>query len=208
MKLSSQWKTLNRDQRRAWNAWAKSNKVLLDNGDFRRVSGHKAMTMVLRNRAVAGEAANPAVVPAAVAWLDGALTLADAGPFTAGIGYIGFRCTVNIEAGTKFFVWASPVVAEAEAGLPPQLRFVGLLTCAAMTAALGGDVTANLGAAYRAVCGEFRGPGANGQWTLPDPEDPEAVIADPHYVWLRLRHYANGQLSPGLLMRGMVVEEL
>ena len=38
MKLSTQWKTLTRDQRRVWNAWAKSNPVLLDDGSLRRVS--------------------------------------------------------------------------------------------------------------------------------------------------------------------------
>ena len=70
MKLSTQWKPLNRDQRLAWNAWAKSNNVLLDDGSFRRVSGHKAMTMVLRNRALAGDAVNPGNPPAAAAWLD------------------------------------------------------------------------------------------------------------------------------------------
>src|SRR5262245_52815811 len=51
MKLNTQWKTLTRDQRRAWNAWAKSNKVQLDDRSLRYVSGHKAMTIVLRNRA-------------------------------------------------------------------------------------------------------------------------------------------------------------
>ena len=49
MKLSNLWKTLTRDQRRAWNTWAKNNKVLMDDGNVRRVSGHKAMTMVLRS---------------------------------------------------------------------------------------------------------------------------------------------------------------
>jgi len=50
MKASNLWRTLTRDQRRAWNAWAKNNEVLLDDGNVRRVSGRKAMTMVLRNR--------------------------------------------------------------------------------------------------------------------------------------------------------------
>ena len=46
MKLSNLWKSLTRDQRRAWSAWAKTNPVLLDDGSVRRVSGHKAMTMI------------------------------------------------------------------------------------------------------------------------------------------------------------------
>ena len=91
MKLSNLWKTLTRDQRRAWNAWARSNKVLLDDGSLRFVSGHKAMTMVLRQRAAAGDLANPAIVPAAFAWNNGALSLRDAGPWTVNLGFIGFR---------------------------------------------------------------------------------------------------------------------
>jgi len=108
VKLSTQWKTLTRDQRRAWNAWAKSNKVLLDDGSLRRVSGHKAMTMILRNRAIAGEAANAAVVPAAVTWLQNALTTGDAGPFTENMGFMGFRTNADLTEATKWFVWATP----------------------------------------------------------------------------------------------------
>ena len=73
--------------------------MLLDDGNVRRVSGRKAMTMVLRNRAVAGEAANPAVVPATVTWLDGVLSVRDCGPWTAGAGYVGFRAEQNLADG-------------------------------------------------------------------------------------------------------------
>jgi hypothetical protein len=53
MKTSNLWKTLTREQRRSWNAWAKNNKVLLDDGNRRRVSGRKAMSIILRNRGLA-----------------------------------------------------------------------------------------------------------------------------------------------------------
>jgi hypothetical protein len=74
MKASRLWKTLTQAQRRTWNAWAKNNPMWLDDGNLRRVSGRKAMTLVLRNRVIAGEAENPAVVPSPVTWLDGALS--------------------------------------------------------------------------------------------------------------------------------------
>jgi hypothetical protein len=73
MKWSKAWRELDRDQKRAWMAWAKSNRVLLADGSLRRVSGHKALSVVLQQRERAGEAANPTVVPAPVVWLDGAL---------------------------------------------------------------------------------------------------------------------------------------
>ena len=39
--------------------------MLLENGSVRRVSGRKAMSLVVQRRAIAGEAADPAVLPAA-----------------------------------------------------------------------------------------------------------------------------------------------
>ena len=120
MKISSEWKKLTQTQRRSWNAWARSNTVLLDDGNVRRVSGRKAMTMILRNRATAGDAANPTVVPAAFAWNAGALSLRDAGPWTVNLGFIGFRAEQILGAGTKWFVWATTPATEA---LPaPPLR--------------------------------------------------------------------------------------
>jgi hypothetical protein len=283
MKLSSLWKTLNRDQRRAWNAWAKNNKVLLDDGSRRRVSGRKAMTMVVRNRNIAGEAANPSVLPVAVAWLDGALDLSDAGPFTENAGFIGFRAQQNLAAGTKWFVWATTPAAEAlpapplrrdesgiywewgwnptggwdihqsfdggatfqveEAGftaaarsyapadntlptfivgknsngteatgrsgvvspsvpsvpsvpvdpkLGQRLRFV---TCLALGAIAFEDLV-SLNAPYLAVNGSWDGPLTEGEWPTPT------------FVWFRVHHYANGQLSPGVTLRGMIAIEL
>lgn len=192
MKLSSLWKSLNRDQRRAWNAWAKNNKVLMDDGTVRRVSGHKAMTMVVRNRAIAGEAANPSVLPVAVTWLDGALTVNDAGPFTENAGFIGFRAGQDIPAGTKWFVWATPPVGAEVVNPRPLLRFV---TCLA-PGAVGEDDIVGMNAQYLAVNGSWDGPGQDGEW----PADT--------FVWFRVHHYANGQLSPGMTLRGQIVVEL
>ena len=192
MKLSSLWKTLNRDQRRAWNAWAKNNKVLMDDGRVRRVSGHKAMTMVVRNRTIAGEAVNPTVVPAAATWLDGALTVNDAGPYTENAGFIGFRAGQDIPAGTKWFVWATPPLkGDVEKPLA-QLRFI---TCLALGAMAFEDLV-YINAQYLAVNGSWDGPGVEGEW-------PDATC-----VWFRVHQYANGQLSPGVKLCGWIAVEL
>lgn len=193
MKLSSLWKSLNRDQRRAWNAWAKNNKVLMDDGTVRRVSGHKAMTMVVRNRATAGEVANPTIVPPVVTGLDGALSVRDAGPFTTNMGYVGFRADTAIPAGTKWAIWATPVLDGNEPNPHRLLRFVKILTVGAMAY---DDITPSIGPDYAAVNGDWHGPGVDGVW----PTDK--------FIWFRVHHYTNGQLSPGVTMRGQVVEEL
>ncbi|MCU0785242.1 MAG: hypothetical protein MUF81_14565 [Verrucomicrobia bacterium] len=193
MKTSKLWKTLTPSQRRTWSAWAKDNTVLLADGRVRRVSGRKAMTVVVGNRAVAGEAANPAVVPAAANWLDGALSLRESGPFTEGIGYVGFRADVDIPAGTKWFVWATQPVDDAESNPARRLRFV---KCMALDAMEGEDTTPNLGPDYAAVNGSWDDPDGNPEWPTP------------HYVWFRLHQYANGQLSPGRMLRSQIVEEL
>jgi len=193
MKTASQWKTLTRAQRLAWNAWAKNNPVLLDDGNRRRVSGRKAMTIVLRNRAIAGEALNPATVPAAVTWLNGAFSLRDAGPFTDNMGYIGFRAELNIADGTKWFVWATPPVLVGEANPHRLLRFI---KCVAPGAMGQDDLFPDLGPHYLPVCGVWDGPGEGGEWPVE------------HYIWLRLHQYANGQLSPGVTMRGWIQVEL
>ena len=193
MKLSNLWKTLTRDQRRSWNAWAKSNKVLLDDGSVRNVSGHKAMTMVLRNRAIAGDAANPTVVPAAFAWNVGALSLRDAGPWTVNLGFIGFRVEQVLAAGTKWFVWATPPL-DGDATHPHrQMRFIKCMTLGALAV---NALTPDIGPDYAAVNGSWDGPGADGAW----PTNK--------YIWLRLQQYANGQLGPSVTFKGQIQVEL
>lgn len=193
MKVSSEWKKLTQAQRRVWNARAKDNKVLLDDGSLRRVSGRKAMTMVLRNRAIADDGANPTVVPAAVTWLSGALSLRDAGPFTVNNGFIGFRLESTIEDATKWFVWASAPLPGSETEAHRKLRFVQCLNVPVLFA---NGLTPDVGPAYLQVWGSWDGPGEEGEW----PQDT--------FIWLRLHQYANGQLGPGVLLQGRIQVEL
>jgi hypothetical protein len=193
MKVSSEWKKLTQAQRRTWNAWAKSNPVLLDDGNVRRVSGRKAMTMVLRNRAVAGEALNSTVVPAAAVWVENAFNLYDAGPFTVNAGYVGLRAATVIGGATKWFVWATPPIGDAETEPHRWVRFVTCLTLAPMAS---DELTPDFGPAYLPVCGSWDGPGIDGAW----PEDK--------FVWFRVHQYANGQLGPGVMLKGLIQVEL
>jgi hypothetical protein len=193
MKVSSEWKKLTQAQRRAWNAWAKNNPVLLDDGNVRRVSGRKAMTMVLRNRASAGDAASPTVVPAAFTWQPGALSLRDAGPFTENLGYVGFRVEQNLASATKWFVWATPPVTAGEPAPQGRLRFV---KCMALGASAVNDLVPDIGPDYAPVCGTWDGPGVEGAW----PVDT--------FIWFRVHQYAHGQLGPGVVMQGRIQVEL
>ena len=192
MKASPLWKTLTRTQRRAWSAWAKDNPMLLDDGSVRRVSGRKALTMVVRNRTVAGEAINPSVVPAAFAWQTGALSLRDAGPFTENLGFVGFRAEQNLAGGTRFFVWATPPLDEGATDPHSQLRFV---TCLTSDGTVVNDLMP-INTEYQAVNGSWDGPGIEGEWpTLKN-------------IWFRVHQYANGQLGPGVMLKGRIVVEL
>ena len=197
MKLSNLWKTLTRDQRRAWKAWAKNNPVLLDNGDVRLVSAHKAMTMVLRNRALAGEATNPTHVPDPTVWLDGALSTRDAGPWTENAGYIGFRADQDIAPNTKWFVWATPPVLTTEENPLPALKFITVINQAPM---LTDEVTVSIGGDYLPI---------QGDWHPPFNPDVNTQAWDPpRQIWFRLHQYVDGQLSPGRIMSGFIAQEL
>ena len=200
MKLSTEWKKLNRDQRRAWNAWAKSNPVLLDDGTFRRVSGHKAMTVVLRNRTMAGDALNPTTVPSSAPWLDGAFSTQDAGATTAGAGYIGFRVVQNVPAGTKWFVWASALTLSGESSPQKTFRFLGVLAPGALSAANGGDVTPSMGNQYLAAHGDWHPPVVAGVY--PPVWNPS------RYIWFRVHQYRDGQLSHGRVLSTLVYHEV
>ena len=193
MKLNKLWKTLTRDQRQTWKTWAKNNPVLLDDGVLHRVSGEKAFTVVLNQRAGAGEAANASVVPASVTWLGAVFSTYDAGPFTKNAGYVGFRVEQPVLEATKWFVWATRPLLAIESQPLPWLRFVKCMSLGAMNT---DDVVPSLANDYRAVLGSFNGPGADGAW----PED--------HFVWFRLHQYANGQLGPARVLKGQVQVEL
>lgn len=193
MKLDKRWKTLTRDQRRAWTAWAKNNPVLLDRGNVRRVSGQKAFTVVLNNRAIAGELAHPTVLPASTTWLTGALSMRDAGPFTTSTGYVGFRVEQELEEPTKWFVWATPPVGAGELDPHRRLRFV---KCQAMIAMSVDEITPNMGVDYAAVNGSWAGPGEDGEWPVE------------MFIWFRVHQYVNGQLGPGVMLKGRIEVEL
>jgi hypothetical protein len=193
MKAAKEWKSLTQTQRRAWSAWAKNNPMMLDDGNLRRVSGRKAMTMVLRNRAIADEGANPTVVPEPVTWLSGVLSLRDAGPFTVNNGFIGFRLESTIEDATKWFVWASAPLPASEADPHRKLRFV---QCLAVPALFADDLTPDVGPAYTQVWGSWDGPGEDGEWLVPT------------FMWFRLHQYANGQLGPSVVLKGQIQLEL
>jgi hypothetical protein len=193
MKYNAQWKTLSRDQKAAWRQWARNNTVLLDNGVRRHVCALKAFSRILSNRALAGEAANPTVVPATVTWLTNALSTSDAGPFTTNLGYVGFRAGQTFVAATKWFVWATAPLLASETQPDRWLRFVKCLSLGALNA---GDLVPSFATDYRAVLGSFDGPGEEGAW----PED--------HFVWFRLHQYAHGQLGSGQMLKGRIEVEL
>jgi hypothetical protein len=151
------------------------------------------MTMILRNRATAGDAANPTVVPAAFAWNNGALSLRDAGPFTVNVGYVGFRVEQILAAGTKWFVWATPPLDGNTPNPQAQLRFI---KCMALAALAINDLTPDIGPSYLPVCGSWDGPGLDGYW----PTNK--------YMWLRVQQYANGQLGPSVTFKGQIQIEL
>jgi len=88
----------------------------------RRVSAHKAFSIVLNNRALAGEAADPTAVPAATEWLNGALTVDDAGPFTENFGQAQPSFSTGPHGTPKGQTWPACVCAEDAArflGWPP-----------------------------------------------------------------------------------------
>ena len=193
MKWNRQWKQLTRDQKAAWKTWAKNNPVRLEHGFVRRVSGEKAFTIVLINRAIAGEAANPTVVSSAATWLSGALSLHDAGPFTANDGFMGFRTTQEIVAATNWFVWATPPRGNDDATPLRKLRFIKCLSVPVLAVE---ELTPNFVNDYTAVNGSLNDPVDGGEWY------------EERYVWFQIRQYANGQLGPAQTMRGQIQLEL
>ena len=194
--MSKLWKTLTREQKGAWGAWARSNPVLLPDFNVRRVSAQKAFSVVMNNRAVAGVSLAPTVVPAAVTWLGNVFSTRDAGPYTTNTGFIGFRAELAVPDNTKFFIWASPPCGVEIAAARARLRFVGVMTVS--PALVPNDVTPNQNAAYEAVNGSFDGPGADGNWGAVDM-----------FVHYRVYEYKNGQLGPGFgLKTGRIVVEL
>jgi hypothetical protein len=75
-------------------------------------------------------------------------------------------------------------------------RWLGFVKSLALGALANDAPTASFADDYRAVNGSFNGPGQDGEW----PED--------HFVWFRLHQYANGQLGPGVVLKGRIQVEL
>ena len=191
--LSASWKSLTRDQRAAWNVWAKNHPMILDTGATRRLPASKAFTRVLSLRAASGAAENPTVLPTTPTWLSGALSARDTGPFTHPPGSACFRVEVALSSATKWFVWATPPVLATEQNPLPLLRFV---TCLSLGVLAQNAITPSFATAYRSVLGSFDGPGVEGQW------DPY------HYVWFRVHQYLDGQLGPASIFKGFIEVEL
>lgn len=190
MRMNPLWKTLTRTQKAAWSAWAADNPVLLPNFERRIVSGRKAFTVVQTNRARASQPAEITVVPAGGEWLDGALGIYDAGPFTVGSGSLTLRTTVETEA-SRWFIWATPPLASEVAEAHAQLRFILCLVLAGTVEI--DELTQDFRVQYEAACGSFIGPGVDGYWG-----------EDPPIVWLKVHHYLHGNLSPGVMLKGTV----
>jgi hypothetical protein len=196
VKLSNLWKTLTRDQRRAWNAWAKNNKVVLDDGTIRRVSGHKAMTMVMRNRFIADEDRYETQIPWATTWRLNAVSLRDVGPWTGSgaPGDMRLRVEETTVVRTDWFVWATGPVPLATQGARLVYRFLREVNV--MEGQQAGETTFNFAADYVRVWGSFFGPGPAGTW----PTE--------HYIYFRVHEHCDGQLGPALGFRGLIAEEL
>ena len=193
MKLSKLWNQLTRAQKREWSAWAKNNPLLLDDGNVRRVCGHKAMTIVLANRAMFGDAANPTVLPGTPSWLGTCLTTTGAGVDPTAPGYVGFRATKVVPSGTKLAVYASGLCLGDDPAPLASLRFLSYFNLA--LSPQDEHPTPNLATFYRATHGEFipaAGEEGLGHW------DP------PRHVWFRIHEYYQGVLSPGFVLSCMV----
>jgi hypothetical protein len=193
MDISKLWKSLTDAEQRAWRVWAKNNSVITDAGEPTRVNAFGAFEAVLKRRALAAEPLNPTTPPTEAKWIGAVLSLRDAGPFTTGEGYFGFRAESNIATDTCWFVWATPPIDESESEPEQLLQFVTQFRAMPMKA---DEVTENLGPAYRAVLGSWAGPGEEGAWPTRK------------YVWVRLHEYIDGQLGPAVLLRGRIQVEL
>ena len=193
MKWNQDWNLLTRDQRQTWRTWARNNPVLIENGVVRRVSGRKAFTVVQANLAIALELADPGVPPASVTWLGEALSLTDAGPFTAGEGSMTFRTAQNLLATTRWFVWATKPLPATE---PDPLKWLRFVKCLPVAILATDELTDNFAPDYRAVLGSFNGPGENGAW------------AEDHFVWFRVHEHVDGQLGPAVVLKGRIQVEL
>ena len=187
------WKSLTRDQRAAWQHWAKDHPLVLDTGDVRRLPASRAFARVLALRAASGGGANPTVLPSAATWLTGVLSARDTGPFTHPPASACFRVETPLAAATEWFVWATVPLLATEQN---PLRLLRFITCLSLGPLEHNALTPSFANAYRAVLGSFVGPGPEGQW------DPS------RFVWYRVHQYLDGQLGPAAIFQGRIEVEL
>jgi hypothetical protein len=192
------WMRLSKSLRADWNEWARANEILVRVGrvnEPRHVSGRVAFETVERNRALAGDVQTLGKLPVVGTFLDGKLSNIDCGPYTNGIGYIGFRTVEALGAPTKWFVWATAPVEHADSRCFQTLAFIKVLTLGALEAE---SLIAPINDDYEAVHGEWRPPGY-GQGAIWDPL---------RVIRFRLHHYLDGVLSPGRALWGTIQPEL
>ncbi len=190
IQLKEQWKSLNEEERKLWTEWAKSNEILLPSDALGRVNAQKAFEIILNNRFTAGEVLKAALPPEKTEWFSEALSLRDAGPFTENAGYMGLRADRPITASTKWFVCATPLLSEYDVYPEGQFNFIKLLSLGKMEF---DDLTPDFAPDYRAVFGSFNSPGGDGQWWNP-----------PKFIWFKIYEYNDGQLSPGVMLKGRI----
>ena len=97
MKLIKDWKSFTRDQKAAWNKWAKLNRVVLPNGNVDYVTGHKACTLIAANRALFGWTFPTSQTPDGYTPLlpTPFLNNVDCGAYTTGAGTLVLRTAVK-----------------------------------------------------------------------------------------------------------------
>ncbi len=190
MKLLKEWKGLTRNQKIAWNKWAKINRVMQPNGLLDYVSGHKACTIIAGYRALFGWTFPIAQTPEGYTPLlpTPFLNNVDCGAYTTGAGQLVLRTAVLLHAEeSNFLVWATPPVTADVVNPSPLFRF-----CKAFAPDVDIPVNTfipNFAAAYRAKVGSFNGPGLEGLWDTP------------HYIWFRIHECYCGQLGPATVFR-------
>ena len=190
MKLIKAWKGLTRSQKVAWNKWAKTNRVVLPNGNVDFVTGHKACTIIMGYRALFGWTFPITQTP------DGYTSLlptpflnnVDCGAYTTGAGTLVLRTAVQLNAEeSNFLVWATPPVTAEVVDPAPLFRFCKAF--AVQTDIPVNTYIPNFAADYRAKVGEFNGPGLEGFWDTP------------HFIWFRIHECYAGQLGPATVFR-------
>ena len=190
MKLLKEWKRLTRDQKAAWNKWAKLNRVVLPNGNVDYVTGHKACTLIAANRALFGWTYPNTQTP------DGYTPLlpvpflnnVDCGAYTTGAGQLVLRTAVQLNAEeSNFLVWATPPVTADVVDPAPLFRFCKAF--APQDDILTNTFIPNFAAEYRAKVASFNGPGIEGLWDTP------------HFIWFRIHECYCGQLGPATVFR-------